>query len=187
LIRQAARALAAAHAAGVVHRDIKPENIMVRDDGYVKVLDFGLARRLPALSASDTRSDNDTSPGALLGTVAYMSPEQTRGAALEGSSDIFSLGVVFYQLLTGRHPFESDSAFATLHAIASCQPVSAARLNPEVPESIAALVEAMLSKDALLRPAAAAVEAARVSPLTVVRSEPVAAGRRRALRIFSRS
>ncbi len=92
-LRQAARALAAAHAAGVVHRDVKPENIMVRDDGYVKVLDFGLARRLPTLGAGAAPTP-DTDPGALLGTVAYMSPEQTRGATAESASDIFSLGIV---------------------------------------------------------------------------------------------
>ena len=118
-IRQAARALAAAHAAGVVHRDIKPENIMVRADGYVKVLDFGLARQMPTLAAVAGDNLSDTRPGALLGTVDYMSPEQTRGAAAEIASDIFSLGIVTYLLLTGRHPFDADSLAETLSAIAS--------------------------------------------------------------------
>jgi predicted ATPase/tRNA A-37 threonylcarbamoyl transferase component Bud32 len=158
LMRQAARALAAAHAAGVVHRDIKPENIMVRDDGYVKVLDFGLARCLPKLNQHDTRGSNDTSPGAVLGTVAYMSPEQARGDALDGSSDVFSLGVVFYQLVTGRHPFESESAFSTLHAISSCRPVLPSRINAEVSPGLSGLIEAMLNKDPRLRPSAEAVE-----------------------------
>jgi serine/threonine protein kinase/predicted ATPase len=158
LMQQAARALAAAHAARVIHRDIKPENIMVRDDGYVKVLDFGLARRLPKLNQRDTRGTNDTGPGALLGTVAYMSPEQARGDPLDSASDIFSLGVVFYQLVTGRHPFESDSAFSTLHAISSSLPILPSRLNADVPPGLSALIEAMLHKDPRLRPSAEAVE-----------------------------
>jgi predicted ATPase/tRNA A-37 threonylcarbamoyl transferase component Bud32 len=164
LIRQVARALAAAHAAGVVHRDIKPENIMVRDDGYVKVLDFGLARRVPTLSKHDTQGVNDTSPGALLGTIAYMSPEQARGEVLESASDVFSLGVVFYQLVTARHPFESDSAFSILNAIAACRPIPPARLNPEVSPALSGLIEAMLNKDARLRPSAATIEALLAAP-----------------------
>jgi serine/threonine protein kinase/predicted ATPase len=159
VMRQAARALAAAHAAGVVHRDIKPENIMVRDDGYVKVLDFGLARRLPTLADRDTHGSKDTSPGALLGTIAYMSPEQARGEPLESPSDVFSLGVVFYQLVTGRHPFESDSAFSTLHSIATCQPISPDRLHGGISLGLSGLIESMLNKDPRLRPSAATVEA----------------------------
>jgi predicted ATPase len=165
LIAQAARALAVAHAAGVVHRDVKPENIMVRGDGYVKVLDFGLARQLPTLAGpSPGRPEHaatlDTDPGAIVGTVAYMSPEQARGEAAGGASDVFSLGVVLYQLVTGRHPFEADSALARLHAIATRQPTRPSRLNPEVSPALEGLIEAMLHKDARLRPAAAEVERA---------------------------
>src|SRR5262249_7269398 len=98
LIAQAARALAAAHAAGVVHRDVKPDNVMVRADGYVKVLDFGLARRLPTLCKPDSGGRHDTDPGVLMGTAAYMSPEQARGSTADSASDVFSLGIVFYQL-----------------------------------------------------------------------------------------
>jgi predicted ATPase/tRNA A-37 threonylcarbamoyl transferase component Bud32 len=159
-IRQAARALAAAHAAGVVHRDIKPENIMVRSDGYVKVLDFGLARRLPKLAKRETHGAKDTTPGAMIGTIAYMSPEQARGEALEAPSDVFSLGVVLYELVTSRHPFESDSVYSTLHAIGAGRPISPAHLHPEISPGLNGLIEAMLNKDPRLRPSAEAVEAA---------------------------
>jgi predicted ATPase/predicted Ser/Thr protein kinase len=159
-MRQAAQALAAAHAAGVVHRDIKPENVMVRDDGYVKVLDFGLARRLPTLAHPGPKEGSSTEPGAILGTVAYMSPEQVRGQVAESASDVFSLGIVLYQLVTGRHPFEADSPVGMLHGIATRRPLSASRLNPAAPASLAGLLAAMLHKDARLRPAAGEVEAA---------------------------
>ncbi len=159
LIGQAARALAAAHGAGVIHRDIKPENIMVRADGYVKVLDFGLARRLPTLAQPRPNAPHDTDPGALIGTVAYMSPEQAQGAAAVQASDIFSLGIVLYQLATGRHPFEADSPLGTLHAITARTPARASRCNVEVPAALDGLLEAMLNKDGRLRPTAVEVEA----------------------------
>jgi predicted ATPase/predicted Ser/Thr protein kinase len=159
LIAQTARALAAAHAAGIVHRDVKPENIMVRADGYVKVLDFGLARRLPTLAGPDPGGAPDTDPGALMGTAAYMSPEQARGAPAGSASDVFSLGIVLYQLATGYHPFQADSALGALYAITTRQPVPASQRNPEVPAGLDALIEAMLHKDARMRPTAAEVEA----------------------------
>jgi serine/threonine protein kinase/predicted ATPase len=159
LTSQAARALAAAHAAGVVHRDIKPTNLMVRDDGYLKVLDFGLARRLPTL-AEPGKAGRETDPGTLMGTVGYMSPEQSRGETVVGASDVFSLGIVLYQLTTGQHPFEADSAFGLLIAITTRAPLPASRLNPEVPAVLDRLIEAMLHKDAKRRPSAAEVAAA---------------------------
>jgi predicted ATPase len=178
-IGQAAQALTAAHASGVVHRDVKPENIMVREDGYVKVLDFGLARQLPTLASVKDDNLSDTRPGALLGTVDYMSPEQTRGAAADVASDIFSLGIVTYQLLTGYHPFDADSLAETLSAIATSPVVSPVRLNPEIPVALSSLVEAMLSKDALLRPSAAEVSSAlaALTDQTAVRSLETAAAR----------
>jgi adenylate cyclase len=160
MIAQAARALAAAHAAGVVHRDVKPENIMVRADGYVKVLDFGLARRMPTLGQPAAWGGPGTDPGVMMGTAAYMSPEQLRGLVAEGASDIFSLGLVLYQLITGRHPFEAESALGILSGIATGQAVPPSQLNPEVPARLEALTEAMLHKDSRLRPTAAEVEAA---------------------------
>ncbi len=160
LFGQAAGALAAAHAAGVVHRDVKPENVMVRADGYVKVLDFGLARRLPALASVAPGAVRQTAPGAFVGTVAYMSPEQARGELADSASDVFALGIVLYELATGQHPFEADGPFAMLQAIVSRRPVPPARLNPELPVNLAGLIESMLQKDARLRPTAAEVEAA---------------------------
>ena len=159
-IAQTAQALAAAHAAGVVHRDIKPENIMLRGDGYVKVLDFGLARRPPSLARTGAEDLADTDPGTFFGTVAYMSPEQVRGETADSASDIFSLGIVFYEVATGQHPFPADSALAMLHAITTTQPARPSRLCPEIPAAVDQLIEAMLHKDPRLRPAALEVDQA---------------------------
>lgn len=157
-LMQAARALAAAHAASVVHRDVKPENIMVRGDGFVKVLDFGLARRPPTFAQSDTVCTHNTDPGRIFGTVAYMSPEQARGETADSASDIFSLGIVLFELVTGRHPFQAESALGMLHAITTLEPAAPSRLNPEVSAALEGLIEAMLHKDARLRPTAVEVE-----------------------------
>jgi serine/threonine protein kinase len=157
---QMARALSVAHHAGITHRDIKPDNIMVRDDGYVKVLDFGLARLAPPGLDKEAATLQATNPGGMLGTIAYMSPEQARGESVSHPSDIFSLGLIFYQMVTGRHPFMTDSVLGTLNAITTRQPLPPSRLNPELPAGIEALVLRMLEKDARLRPTAADVEAA---------------------------
>jgi predicted ATPase len=154
---QIAKALAVAHAAGIIHRDIKPANIMVRKDGYVKVLDFGLARLVH--EAEGPRPVDVTNPGQILGTVAYMSPEQARGENLGASSDVFSLGTIFYEMATGRHPFHADSPIATLYAIHSQAPVPPATLNPHIPQPLEAVILAMLHKDPSLRPTAAEVDA----------------------------
>jgi len=115
---QMAKALSAAHAAGITHRDIKPDNIMVRDDGYVKVLDFGLARLLPTGSSEDAATlMQQTMPGVIMGTVAYMSPEQASGQSVGAPSDVFALGIVFYELATGQHPFRAETLVGYLHAI----------------------------------------------------------------------
>ncbi|MCA1584922.1 MAG: protein kinase [Acidobacteria bacterium] len=158
---QVAKALATAHAAGIVHRDIKPDNIMLREDRYVKVLDFGLARLVsdggdPAFAI--TRTDQ-TGGRELLGTVAYMSPEQIRGEVVTTATDVFSLGSVLYELGTGEHPFSAPSYLGVASAILTQAPLPPSRLNPELPAWFEELLLAMLEKDARLRPTAASVEA----------------------------
>jgi eukaryotic-like serine/threonine-protein kinase len=164
--RQAARALAAAHERGIIHRDIKPENLMVRPDGLVKVLDFGLARHTSSgPAAASTRS------GILAGTLEYMSPEQTRGLRVTAATDIFSLGAVLSELATGKHPFQAGSPIDTAHAIANREPLPASELNPNVSPALEQLLREMLDKDPAKRPAASAVE----ERLAGLETEPPAA------------
>jgi tetratricopeptide (TPR) repeat protein len=158
-IGQAAKALAVAHAAGIVHRDIKPDNIMVRADGYVKVLDFGLARRLPSGLTADS-AGQASEPGLLLGTLRYMSPEQARSETASSASDIFALGIVLYELAAGQHPFPADSPIGILNAIMAQLPLAPTRLNPEIPAALEGLLLRMLEKDPRLRPSAAEVDTA---------------------------
>lgn len=152
---QVASALAAAHAAGITHRDIKPENIMVRPDGVVKVLDFGLAKltesKTPGGSAFDptaiTRKVVDTDPGVVMGTVSYMSPEQARGLPVDARTDIFSFGVVMYEMIAGRVPFEGASFGDVISGILAKRPMSLARFAPDVPRELERIVGKALAKD----------------------------------------
>ena len=155
---QLAQALSVAHAAGIVHRDIKPENVIVREDGYLKVLDFGLARLAPPPAVNTARS-TPTSPNVILGTPRYRSPEQARGGIATSASDVFSLGVVLYELATGNHPFESETTLGVLHAIASAPVPSPAQWVPDLPPAFEQLVLRMLEKSEAARPTAAEVEA----------------------------
>ena len=146
---QVARALAAAHAAGVVHRDIKPENIMLRPDGYVKVLDFGLAKLmetsdLPAVSAM---AKVDTEPGLVMGTTRYMSPEQARGLPVDARTDIWSLGVVLYEMVTGHAPFEGPTPTDVIISIVEKQPVPLGGYRPKTPAQLELIVKKALTKD----------------------------------------
>jgi len=156
VIRQVAQALTVAHEAGIIHRDLKPENIMVRDDGYAKILDFGLARLATPLESADA-TRFQTSPGAVVGTIPYMSPEQCSGAAVQSASDIFSLGVVLYEMATGRHPFRAESGLACMHRIISEAPLSPSKLSPGIAADLETVLLKMLEKDPRLRPGAADV------------------------------
>jgi len=153
-IAQAASALAAAHDAALVHRDIKPENLMVNRAGQIKVLDFGLAKLIgkhPPGDDAATLTDGRTRPGALVGTAAYMSPEQAEGRPLDSRTDIFSLGLVLYEAVTGRRAFQGKTALDTLHAIVHNQPRPAAELNPGLPAEASDILDKALAKDPLER------------------------------------
>jgi serine/threonine protein kinase len=155
--RQIAEALAVAHAAQIVHRDIKPDNVMVRDDGYVKVLDFGLARVTTSDEENEATLTGATRTGLVLGTVGYMSPEQARGENVTLASDVFAYGILLYEMLTGQHPFHAASPLAVLHGILSDAPVPPSRMGVEVPLALDQLTLECLQKDARLRPSAAEI------------------------------
>jgi serine/threonine protein kinase len=151
IIIQAAWALSAAHKNGIVHRDAKPENIMVRPDGLVKVLDFGLAKLVSRGGSSKPgappKPEIKTAPGLILGTLQYMSPEQANGQPIDARTDIFTLGVVLYELIAGRAPFEGDNAIAVIDSILSADPPPLAKLRKNSPPELQRIVEKALRKN----------------------------------------
>lgn len=156
IFRQVAEGLAVAHKRGIVHRDLKPENIMLRADGYVKLVDFGLAKVLPWANPENTDSNSptvesskvaQTETGTLVGTFRYMSPEQARGLHLTPASDVFSLGIVMHEALTGTNPFQAATTMDTLQAILSQEPESIDKSCPATPPEVSSTITRALQKD----------------------------------------
>jgi len=144
---QIARGLAAAHDKGIVHRDLKPENIFVTRDGRLKILDFGLARQAPADAGGDeTRLNEGTHPGLVMGTAGYMSPEQARGQAVDHRSDIFAFGAILFEMLGGRRAFRGDTMADTMAAIVRDEPPDLQQINGAVPPALARIVARCLAK-----------------------------------------
>jgi hypothetical protein len=177
---QIARGLAAAHDKGIVHRDLKPENVVITSEGLVKILDFGLARRDAGLvDSSSATIQQDTTPGSVLGTFGYMSPEQVRGEAVDARSDLFSFGSVFYEMLTGTRAFQRDTTAETMTAILRDDPPELSQSRADLPPALDRIVRHCLEKNRqqrfqTARDVAFALEALSGTSVTTVAAVPPA-------------
>ena len=150
-------ALNEAHAAGIVHRDVKPDNVMIRPNGLVKVLDFGISKLLENEGCENRQKvsyrglartgSSTTNPGMILGTANYMSPEQARGGKVDARTDIFSFGIVLYEMLSGKLPFDGDSAIDTIGAILHKEPPPIGEFSPTLPQDVEYIVNRSLCKN----------------------------------------
>jgi len=143
---QLCQGLAAAHDRGIVHRDLKPENVFVTNAGQIKILDFGVAKLLQD-SHAFTERGRDTGPGMVIGTVAYMSPEQIKGESVDSRSDVFSLGIVLYEMVAGKHPFRGENYVETLHAILSAEPGPLSSTDDPLSTVLNGIIERCLEKN----------------------------------------
>jgi eukaryotic-like serine/threonine-protein kinase len=171
LARQVAAGLAAAHALGLVHRDLKGENVMVTPAGQAKILDFGLAHSL-----ASGKGERLTGPGVVVGTWRAMSPEQAEGGPADARSDLFSLGVLLYEMLAGRSPFLGETPFETVHNVTETPPEPLDRIRTDLPAGLVALVGSLLEKDPERRPASAAQVVEELRRLATTSSEPPPSG-----------